>query len=516
MKTCAVFFIILACAVFIAAPGAPASADTMVQYDAASPTDTDLDGLTDQGELQIFGSDPLMADTDGDTYLDGAEILIGSDPLDMGDPAHYTVSASGEPVKREIPWAWYVARATGLEAYALLFIVTVMGVGVYTKTIPRIFRSEDVLSLHKGISISAGVLLVMHLAALLFDPFIEFQLYEVFFPFTSHFKSAYVGIGVIAFYLFLIILISSLFFRKRFPQQWRKLHYLTYPLFFMGLIHGAMTGTDAAYPAIRAMYWVTGSIAGVLVLYRIVYPYLQKRYAMSVASIAKATPNVIDITLEREDKHEFPFFKPGQYAALARHDSRGTIGKKHYFSIASQPNKRKAIRFGIRILGSFTQDIARMRVGDKLALFGPYGDFVFESETMPRTVFIAGGVGITPFLSAIEHATKNALANDITLLYSNKSKASAAFFNDLEMMAKHHPRFTPFFFFTEEQLFSDEAKFLSGRIDEKKLRYCVENTFADTHFFICGPQPFMDTMVKLLKHCGVAPHFIRKEQFYSA
>ncbi|MEK7494085.1 MAG: ferric reductase-like transmembrane domain-containing protein [Patescibacteria group bacterium] len=509
-------FTVIVCAVFVVAPHTLVFAETIVQYDAALPVDTDLDGLTDQGELQTFGTDPRVADTDDDTYLDGAEILIGSDPLDAGDPARYIVSASGEPAQREIPWAWYVARATGLEAYVLLFIVIVMGVGIYTKTIPRIFRSEDVLSLHKGISVSAGILLAVHLVALLLDPFIKFELYEMLVPFTAHFKNTFVGIGVIAFYLFLVILVSSLFFRERFPRQWRKLHYLTYPLFFMGLAHGAMVGTDTAYPAIRILYWVTGSIAGVLMLYRIAYPYLQKRYAMSVATISHATPDIMDLTLEREDKHEFPYFKPGQYTALARYGSNGSIGEKHYFSIASQPNKRKTLRFGIRIFGYFTQDIARMRPGDKLALLGPYGDFVFEPETMRRAVFIAGGVGITPFLSAVEHATENALTNDLVLLYSNKSKTSTAFLNDIQTMAERNPRFTPFFFLTEKKPMPDEPQFLSGRIDEIKLRHCIGNIFADTHFFICGPQPFMGATAKLLKHCGVSPRFIRKEEFYSA
>lgn len=515
MRSFATFIMIL-CAIFIITPRALVFAETIVQYDAAPPTDTDLDGLTDQGELQTFKTDPYMADTDGDTYLDGAEILIGSDPLDAEDPARYIISASEEPAKREIPWAWYIARATGLEAYILLFIVTVLGVGIYTKNIPKIFRSEDVLSLHKGISISAGILLAAHCVALLLDPFIQFKLYEVFVPFTAHFKNASVGMGVIAFYFFLIILVSSLFFRERFPRQWRKLHYLTYPLFFMGLAHGVMVGTDTAYPALRALYWITGSVTVALITYRIAYPHLQKQYAMSVTAISHATPDIIDLTLEREDKHEFPFFKPGQYAALARCGSNGAIGRKHYFSIASQPNKRKNVRFGIRILGYFTQDIARMRPGDKLALFGPYGDFVVEPETMRRAVFIAGGVGITPFLSAIEHATENALANDLVLLYSNKSTTSTAFLNDIQTMAQRNPRFTPFFFLTEEKPFSNETQFLPGRIDETKLRYCIESSFADTYFFICGPQPFMNAMIKLLKHCGVSPHFIRKEEFYSA
>lgn len=493
----------------------PAHAQT-VRYGATVPHDTDLDGLTDQGEAQIFDTDPLIADTDADGYLDGAEVLLGSDPNDAQDPAHYITSGeSGALTEREIPWPWYVARATGLEAYLILFLITVLGVGIYTKKLYRFIRSEDALILHKHLSVFAGILLVIHIISLTLDTYIRFRWYEVFLPFASHFKNAYVGIGIIGFYLFAAILISSLFFRARFPRQWRTLHYLTYPLFFIGLIHGIFVGTDTQYLSIQIMYGITGTIGVALTAYRIAYPYLQKKYAVVAENVQLATKDIIDLTLTQDNGITFPPFKPGQYVALAAYGADGKLGRKHYFSLAGSPNDRTRMRFGIRILGFFTQSIARMRTGDRLALFGPYGDFTFEPETMRRVVFIAGGVGITPFLSAMHHATEKRLANDLTLIYSNKTKASAAFSDDIRMLEQANPHLKTFFLMSEEKPATDEEARLFGRLDEEKLRYCTENILADTYFFICGPPPFMATAKKLLRHCGVSPYFIRKEQFYA-
>lgn len=493
----------------------PAHAQT-VRYGATAPHDTDLDGLTDQGEAQIFDTDPLVSDTDADGYLDGAEVLLGSNPNDEQDPAHYITSGeAGALAEREIPWPWYVARATGLEAYLILFLVTVMGVGIYTKKIYRFIRSEDALMLHKHLSLFAGVLLVAHIVSLMLDTYIRFRWYEVFLPFASHFKNAYVGIGIIGFYLFAAILISSLFFRARFPKQWRTLHYLTYPLFFIGLIHGIFVGTDAQYLSIQIMYGITGTIGVALTAYRIAYPYLQKKYSVVAETVHLATKDIVDLTLTQDNGTAFPPFKPGQYVALAAYGADGKLGRKHYFSIAGSPNDRARMRFGIRILGFFTQSIARMKTGDRLAVFGPYGDFTFEPETMRRVVFIAGGVGITPFLSAMRYATENRLPNDLTLIYSNKSKASAAFYDEIRAMEQENPHVKAFFLMSEEKQTPEEATHLFGRLDETKLRHCTQNALADTYFFVCGPPPFMKAATKLLRHCGVSPYFIRKEQFYA-
>ena len=500
---------------YVVPPASSAHAQT-VRYGATAPHDTDLDGLTDQGEAQIFDTDPLIPDTDADGYLDGAEVLLGSDPNDAQDPAHYITSGeNGTFAEREIPWPWYVARATGLEAYLILFLITVLGVGIYTKKLYRFIRSEDALVLHKHLSIFAGLLLVAHIVSLMLDTYIRFRWYEVFLPFASHFKNAYVGIGIIGFYLFAAILISSLFFRARFPRQWRTLHYLTYPLFFIGLIHGIFVGTDTQYLSIQIMYGITGTIGIALTAYRNAYPYLQKKYAVVVESAQLATKDIVDLTLTQDNGAAFPPFKPGQYVALAAYGANGKLGRKHYFSIAGSPNDRTRMRFGIRVLGHFTQSIAKMHHGDRLALFGPYGDFTFDPETMRRVVFIAGGVGITPFLSTIRYAAENRLANDLTLIYSNKSRESTAFYDEISAIAEENQHLKAFFLMSEEKPTTEEEARLFGRLDETKLRYATGNELTNTYFFLCGPPPFMDAATKLLRRCGVSPYFIRKEQFYA-
>lgn len=489
--------------------------ESVVMYGASEPKDSDFDGLTDQGEVQIFKTDPANPDTDGDGYLDGEEVMLGSDPLDRHDPARFlTVRTSGGSiVKDATAWPWYIARATGLESYLLLFLITVLGIGLYTQFIFRVIRSENALVFHKYLSVLTGVVLATHMGALLFDKFMQFSAYEVLVPFVSHYRNAYTSIGIFGIYLFVIIVATSLLIRDLYPRLWRKTHYLAYPLFVLGFAHGALIGTDTSSSLIQILYWTTGIIGAALICYRIAYPYLQKKYRCRITNTFMATKDILVVELAREDGKEFPSYAPGQYAALTYYVTDGNMTRKHYFSFASSPAHKKTVRFGIKVMGDFTQGLAHMKAGDSIVMQGPYGDFIFREKQMRRTVFIAGGIGITPFVSALRFALDKGLSNDLILLYNNRTREATPFLEELTAAARHNPRCKPFFSVSDDPEAPEE--FLKGRIDEAMVRKCCANDFAHTYFLVCGPPPFMDAVIHTLRRCGVSPHYIRKEYFTS-
>ena len=510
--TSAILFFVsasLAAPFFVAAQ----TTNGVVQYGGSAPKDSDFDGLTDQGEVQIFMTDPARQDTDSDGYGDGEEVILSSDPLDSHDPAHFLIARTSEGAitEKTIAWPWYIARATGLEAYLLLFFITVLGVGLYTQFLFRVIRSENALVFHKYLSVLAFGVIMVHVVALLFDEFIDFEAYEVLVPFMSHYQNFSVSLGIIALYFFSIIVATSLFIRDLYPRFWRALHYLAYPLFLLSFVHGVLSGTDTPLSLMQAVYWITGIIGGGLIAYRIAYPYLQKKYFCRITNIFMATKDIVVIELKREDGSEFAHYKPGQYAALAYRTENGNMTRKHYFSFMSSSANRKTVRFGIKVMGNFTQGLARMKAGDRIVLRGPYGDFVFKEKQMRRAVFIAGGIGITPFMSAIRFALEKGLSNDLTLLYGNRSRAVTPFVEDIKTIARRHPRMKPFFSVTDDPEAPEE--FLQGKITETMLRKCLNNDPHDTYFLICGSPPFMDAVIRILRRCGVGQHYIRKEYF---
>ena len=234
--------------------------------------DSDYDGLTDQGELQIYKTNPQQADSDSDGYLDGAEVLAGTDPLNSNSPvsAASAFQSSGSNI-----WPWYFTRASGLLGYFLLFLLLLSGFGIKTSLSFKFLSPTFAWLNHRYIGIALFFSVAVHLISLLVDSYLKFTIIDILVPFFSSFKPIFLSLGIIGFYIFLAIIISSIFTIHKFPKAWRLLHYLPYPLFIILFIHGYFIGTDATVPLIKSMYLVTGSTVAILSMYRIYFFYKQ-------------------------------------------------------------------------------------------------------------------------------------------------------------------------------------------------------------------------------------------------
>lgn len=234
--------------------------------------DSDYDGLTDSAEINIYFSDPLKADTDGDGYYDAAEVLLGSNPLDASDPG----INSTQPLKSSISIPWYVARAAGIASYILMFLVVILGTGMTAGYIYNFVNPVKAWLMHKYLSLALGLTLLTHITSLLFDKFISFSILDVLIPFHSSFKPLFLSIGIFAFYVLLVIIFSSLWFRLKYKRAWRFIHYAVYSLFTFSLIHGLFIGTDSNTIAMRIIYISTGAIFLALLIYRFIIRYFKK------------------------------------------------------------------------------------------------------------------------------------------------------------------------------------------------------------------------------------------------
>lgn len=232
--------------------------------------DSDYDGLTDQGETQLYNTDPLKADSDGDGYLDGAEILAGTDPTDKSNALTPTPSAA-----KEIPWPWYISRSSAIVGYLLLFLLIISGISIKTSLIFKIMSPTIAWVNHRLIGYSLSLSVLIHIAALYFDNYSKFTITNLLVPFSSDFKPLYLSLGILGFYLLIIIIVTSIFHIDKYPVIWRNLHYLTYLVFFTIAIHGFFTGTDSSSIVMQVTYATTGIIAASFILYRLYFTYRQ-------------------------------------------------------------------------------------------------------------------------------------------------------------------------------------------------------------------------------------------------
>ena len=142
------------------------------------------------------------------------------------------------------PIDWYAARAGGVVAYILLTIVVVLGTtlasGARNQRWPR-FAMQDV---HRFAGLLTGTFLVIHVVAIAIDSYLPFTLSSILVPFTSAYRPAFVGLGVVGAELLAALAITNRL-RDRLPYAtWRRLHYLNFAVWGGATIHGLGSGTD--------------------------------------------------------------------------------------------------------------------------------------------------------------------------------------------------------------------------------------------------------------------------------
>lgn len=241
------------------------------------PVDTDADGLTDQGEVQLFKTNPSNIDTDRDGMYDSTEVLLGSDP---NDAASRPVVKSPEEVEVPSSWPWYITRGSGLASYLLLWLMVVVGVGLSTNILYRFFSPTALWAFHRTLGLSLAGTISLHVAGLIFDEFAHLTLLEIFVPLYSHFQTTLMSLGIIGFYVAIPILVTSVFSIVKQSWLWRLTHYLAFPMYASLLVHGLMIGTDRQTPIVATMYWVTGLTVASLVVWRIAWSWWTRRQVL--------------------------------------------------------------------------------------------------------------------------------------------------------------------------------------------------------------------------------------------
>jgi DMSO/TMAO reductase YedYZ heme-binding membrane subunit len=243
------------------------SAERKVDYGGNDILDSDLDGLTDEGERQIYFTDPNNPDSDGDGFFDGAEAIGETDPKNYSEPKEQVISKTfSYGTEKETPWAWYLTRATALISFFLLWSSIFLGVAIRLPVLRRIFNPIFSVDAHCWVSLQALFFAAIHGGSLLFDRYIGFSFLNIAVPFfkipqnvSDRIDPGALALGVISFYLMSALVLSS-YFRKRIPfWLWRSIHFLNIGLYVAGVAHALKLGADLQGGSVR-LFFVLASV----------------------------------------------------------------------------------------------------------------------------------------------------------------------------------------------------------------------------------------------------------------
>jgi DMSO/TMAO reductase YedYZ heme-binding membrane subunit len=146
--------------------------------------------------------------------------------------------------------SWYVVRASGLVAYALLTAAVVGGLLLSTRVLGRGPPAAWLLDWHRFVGGLAATGTVLHLVAVWIDDYIDFAALDLLVPFVSPWRPTALAFGIVGLYLLLVIELTSLARRHMAPQLWRRVHYLSLPALAASTVHLLMAGEDADEPAV--------------------------------------------------------------------------------------------------------------------------------------------------------------------------------------------------------------------------------------------------------------------------
>ena len=205
-------------------------------------------------------------------------------------------------------------------------------------------------------------------------------------------------------------------------------------------------------------------------------------------------------------------FEAGQWARISLIGT-DTADQTRTFTIASAPGD-ESLMFATRMRDSaFKRALKAMKPGAKLRITAVGGNLVLPRETSRPLVFLAGGIGITPALSMIRQATKQALPLDMTLIYSNRRPDDAAFLGELQHLGAENPRFRLIATMTDPGARQAGWQGETGKIDGAMLSRHIAD-LASPIWYLAGPAGMVSSMRDLLLKQGIAETYIRSEEFY--
>lgn len=174
---------------------------------------------------------------------------------------------------------WFVTRSAGIIAYLLLWFSTVWGLALPSKLLTPVLEQTFTVDFHEFISLLSLGFVLLHIFVLLIDRFLPYTPLQILIPFLSPYRPFWVGLGIIGFYISLLVTITFYMRSKIGMKTFRSIHMLSL-LGYVGVtLHGLYAGTDSPLLAMQVHYKGTALVVIFLTVYWFALKYEQKQEA---------------------------------------------------------------------------------------------------------------------------------------------------------------------------------------------------------------------------------------------
>lgn len=208
-------------------------------------------------------------------------------------------------------------------------------------------------------------------------------------------------------------------------------------------------------------------------------------------------------------------FVPGQYCEIKlAHKNADERGDSRVFTISSPPTNKEFITITTRIIQStFKLRLDSLKLNEMVQFDGPWDDLNFDEKDVSPHVFLAGGIGITPYHSIVQYAIDQKIDTPITLFVSWKKMDEMVFDEFFRKAESSLENFTYIPTLTdEEDIAMDTWDSENGRINEIMIKKYVQD-ITNSKYYISGPQVMVNALKQTVVDMGVSKDNIIAEEF---
>lgn len=363
-----------------------------------------------------------------------------------------------------------------LASLALIAFAFINFISTRNKILDDLFYGLDRAYIyHKYLSISALTLVVIHDIAISVGKRVQIS-EGIRIP-----RDPYAMYGSFSLYLFVILVLAAILLKKLNYERWKNIHKFMIIAYAMGIYHYYGSSDYAALSFSAFSIWMNiVNIIGILsaVYSVLIYERAAFKYNFKVSKLNVVANGTLEITGSSFGKSMS--FKPGQFAFLKIKGGKNNFAS-HPFTISEAP-KEGEIQFTIKGLGDHTKDLFKtLKVGDKFSVEGPHGKFDYK-DGLKNQIWIAGGIGVTPFRSFLQSNICKNYSIDFFYAYNNAEEG--AYVQELKNLVNNKN--------VRLHLVNSKEK---GFLTVDKILQEV-NAVERFDVYFCGPKPMREALRK--------------------
>lgn len=317
------------------------------------------------------------------------------------------------------------------------------------------------------------------------------------------------NLGIGAFYMFILLVLITLF-RFMPYQAWLRSHKWMGLPFLLGSFHALGADSDIrAYEPLREWMVMAIVYGGLAWFYKVfLYQRVAQQYLYLVDKVRNLGSGIFELVLW--PKSSRMNYEPGNFAFISCQGNSEVSSEHHPFSISSTPAESR-LRFSYKEVGDYTRSLKKLKPGDQIEVFGAYGEFTsYMFYEFKKQIWIAGGIGITPFLSMLAYEVRNQDIKDVWFFYLARNAEDAVYDAEIRQWIDGQEHTNPEYPDNIHyiQHLSDRDGLLTATTIQEKA-----GDLTDYAILLCGPPALMRTLKKQFVELGVKPSRIFFEDF---